>query len=151
MRAMEKVLPQVPKRKAMKERPAYLESLAPPKKRVAFFSGCLMDTVFMTTNDATTKLLQYAGCEIVIPKTQGCCGALHGHSGEVDKAREMAKKNISAFEEENIDYIIINAGGCGAFLHDYDYLFKDDEEWKERAQKFANKIKDVTSILIDLE
>src|SRR5690625_257747 len=151
LRAMEGVLPTVPKRKEMKKRPEHLKPLAPTKKRVAFFSGCLMDTVFMTTNDATMKLLQYASCEIVIPKTQGCCGALHGHSGEIDQAKEMAKKNIRAFEEDNIDYIITNAGGCGAFLHDYDYLFRDDEEWKERAHQFSKKIKDVTSILIDLE
>jgi len=151
MQAMEGVLPTVPKRREMKKRPEHLKSLARTKKRVAFFSGCLMDTVFMTTNDATTKLLQYAGCEIVIPKTQGCCGALHGHSGEIDQAKEMAKKNIRAFEEDNIDYIITNAGGCGAFLHDYDYLFRDDEKWKKRAQKFSEKIKDVTSILVELK
>lgn len=151
LRAMENVLPQVPKRKDMKRRPTHLQSFIKQKKRVAFFSGCLMDTVFMTTNDATMRLLQYAGCEIVIPKTQGCCGALHGHSGEQEQSKEMAKKNIAAFEDENIDYIITNAGGCGAFLHDYDYLLKDDPEWKERANKFAGKIKDISSVLVELE
>ncbi len=151
MRAMENVLPEVPKRKEMKERPTHLPALKKQKKRVAFFSGCLMDTVFMSTNDATTKLLQYAGCEIVIPKTQGCCGALHGHSGEINAAKEMAKKNITAFEEEQVDYIITNAGGCGAFLNDYEYLFRDEPEWHERAVKFSKKIKDISSILIELE
>src|SRR5699024_5538161 len=100
LRAMENVLPQIPKRKEMKQRPTHLESLTERKKRVAFFSGCLMDTIFMRTNDATMKLLQYAGCEIVIPSTQGCCGALHGHSGEQDQSIEMAKKNIEAFERD---------------------------------------------------
>lgn len=151
MTSMEKVLPEVPKKKQMKRRPTHLESIKPKKKKVAFFSGCLMDTIFMKTNDATTKLLQHAGCEIVIPETQGCCGALHGHSGEVSKAREMAKKNIQAFEDAGVDYIITNAGGCGAFLVDYDHLLKDDPEWSERADAFAAKIKDITSILIDLE
>lgn len=151
IRAMENVLPEVPKKKEMKERPTHLPALKKQRKRVAFFSGCLMDTVFMSTNDATTKLLQYAGCEIVIPKTQGCCGALHGHSGEVKTAKEMAKINITAFEEEQVDYIVTNAGGCGAFLNDYDYLFKDEPEWYERAVKFSTKIKDISSILIELE
>src|SRR5699024_3095907 len=151
MASMEKVLPKVPKRKQMKSRPEHLYPLQVQKKRVAFFSGCLMDTIFMKTNDATMKLLQYAGCEIVIPKTQGCCGALHGHSGEVDRARQMAKRNIEAFEEAEVDYIITNAGGCGAFLVDYDHLLKDDPEWKERADVFANKIKDITSILVELD
>src|SRR5699024_11611857 len=82
LRTMERVLTDVPKRKEMKDRPSHFEPLANKKKKVAFFSGCLMDTMFMSTNDATTKLLQYAGCEIVVPETQGCCGALQGHSGE---------------------------------------------------------------------
>ncbi|MEI3613455.1 (Fe-S)-binding protein [Pseudogracilibacillus sp. SO30301A] len=151
MRAMENVLPEVPKKKEMKERPTHLPALKKQKKRVAFFSGCLMDTVFMSTNDATTKLLQYAGCDIVIPKSQGCCGALHGHSGEINAAKEMAKKNITAFEEEQVDYIITNAGGCGAFLNDCEYLFKNEPEWQERAVKFSKKIKDISSILIELE
>ena len=151
IRAMENVLPKVPKKKEMKERPTHLPALKKQKKRVAFFSGCLMDTIFMSTNDATTKLLQYAGCEIVIPKTQGCCGALHGHSGEINAAKEMAKINITAFEEEQVDYIITNAGGCGAFLNDYEYLFRDEPEWHERAVKFSKKIKDISSILIELE
>ena len=72
------------------------------------------------------KLLQLAGCDIVIPKTQSCCGALHGHAGEKSGAKELAKRNIKAFENLNIDYIITNAGGCGAYLVDYDYLLKDD-------------------------
>jgi glycolate oxidase iron-sulfur subunit len=151
MSAMEKVLPEVPTRRQMKNRPRHLQAFRAQKKKVAFFSGCLMDTMFMKTNDATMKLLQYAGCEIVIPKTQGCCGALHGHSGEVARAREMAKRNITAFENAGVDYIITNAGGCGAFLVDYDHLLKDDPEWRDRAEHFAGKIKDITSILIELD
>lgn len=151
LRAMEKVLPDVPKRKVMKQRPEQVTAIAPRRKRVAFFSGCLMDTMFLSTNDATIKLLQYAGCDIVIPKTQACCGALHGHSGERERAMEMAKRNIEAFEEEAVDYIITNAGGCGAFLHDYEYLLREDAEWQKRAADFSRKIKDISSILIDLQ
>ncbi|MBP2257742.1 (Fe-S)-binding protein [Virgibacillus alimentarius] len=151
MRTMEKVLPEVPKKKEMKQRPRHYAPLKKQTKKVAFFSGCLMDTVFKTTNDATTKLLQYAGCEIVVPELQGCCGALHGHSGEREQAKEMAKRNIAAFEDAGVDYIITNAGGCGAFLVDYGYLLKDDPVWQERAAAFAAKIKDVTSILVALD
>src|SRR5690625_324425 len=150
LRTMERVLPDVPKRKQMKDRPSHFEPLASKKKNVAFFSGCLMDTMFMSTNDATTKLLQYAGCEIVVPETQGCCGALQGHSGELSQAKEMAKKNIKAFEDAGVDYIITNAGGCGAFLVDYGHLLRDEPEWKDRAAAFGNKIKDVTSVLVEL-
>lgn len=150
MAAMEKVLPDVPTLKEMKNRPEHLEAIGQKTHKVAFFSGCLMDTMFLETNNATMKLLQLAGCEIVIPKDQACCGALHGHSGEKDGAKEMARKNIKAFEDTGVDFIITNAGGCGAFLIDYDHLLKDDPEWKDRAQAFADKIKDISQILVEV-
>ena len=148
---MDLVLPKVPKMKAMKDRPEFLHAESTKKKQVAFFTGCLMDTMFLETNNATMKLLQLAGCDIVIPKTQSCCGALHGHAGEKNGAKELAKRNIKAFEDLNIDYIITNAGGCGAYLVDYDYLLKDDPQWAERAKQFVSKIKDITAILVELD
>ncbi|MFE4241362.1 (Fe-S)-binding protein [Peribacillus butanolivorans] len=147
---MEKVLPKVPKKSEMKNRPTELPAIGNPVKKVAFFSGCLMDTMFLDTNKATLKLLQLAGCEIVIPKAQACCGALHGHSGEKEGAKQLAKRNIEAFEADEVDYIITNAGGCGAFLIDYDHLLQDESEWYERAIAFKNKMKDISEILVDL-
>ncbi|MEK3887803.1 (Fe-S)-binding protein [Bacillus sp. FSL K6-3431] len=148
---MERVLPEVPKKKDMKNRPVFLQAQSTRTTTVAFFSGCLMDTMFMKTNDATMKLLQMAGCDIVIPKNQGCCGALHGHSGEKAKATELAKNNITAFEETNANYIVTNAGGCGGFLIGYDHLLADDPEWSERAKVFTGKLKDISQILVDLD
>lgn len=145
---MEKVLPKVPTMKEMKNRPEYLPAIGTPRHRVAFFSGCLMDTMFLQTNNATMKLLQLAGCEIVIPQNQTCCGALHGHSGEKEGSKDLAKRNIKAFEDLHVDFIITNAGGCGAFLIDYDHLLRDDPEWNERAKEFASKIQDVSEILV---
>ncbi|WP_251548870.1 (Fe-S)-binding protein [Neobacillus muris] len=145
---MEKVLPKVPTMKEMKNRPEHLPAIGQQVHRVAFFSGCLMDTMFLKTNDSTMKLLQLAGCEIVNPPSQTCCGALHGHSGEKETAKELAKRNIKAFEDLEVDFIITNAGGCGAFLIEYDHLLKDDLEWKERAEAFTEKIKDISEILV---
>lgn len=147
---MEKVLPSMPTMKEMKNRPYQLPAIGKKTYRVAFFSGCLMDTMFMKTNDATLKLLQLAGCDIAIPKDQACCGALHAHSGEQEDARNLAKRNIQAFEDLQADFIISNAGGCGAFLIDYDHLLKDDPQWKDRAKAFSNKIKDISEILVAL-
>lgn len=147
---MEKVLPKVPTMKEMKNRPEHLQAIGTKTHKVAFFSGCLMDTMFLETNNATMKLLQLAGCEIVIPKDQACCGALHGHSGEKEGAKGLARRNIKAFEDTGVDFIITNAGGCGAFLVDYDHLLKDDPEWKDRAQAFADKIKDISQILVEV-
>lgn len=151
LREMEKILPDVPKRKALKQRSEYIPAKGEKKATVAFFTGCLMDTLFLETNNATIQLLQKAGCEIVIPQTQACCGALHGHSGEKELAKELAKQNIEAFEKSNVEFIITNAGGCGAFLMEYDHLLKDDPQWAERAKKFVAKIKDITAILLELD
>lgn len=148
---MEKILPDIPSPKEMKQRPKRIDSEGPVKKQVAFFSGCLMDTMFMRTNDSTLKLLQKVGCDIVIPENQSCCGALHGHAGEKLTAKELAKKNIHAFEKMNVDYIVLNAGGCGAFLVDYDHLLKDEPEWQERAKKFVDKVKDISEVLVELD
>ncbi len=150
LKDMEKVLPDVPTLKEMKNRPKHLVPQGAAKRRVAFFTGCLMDTMFMETNNATMKLLQLAGCEVVIPPAQTCCGALHGHGGEKNQAKELAKRNIEVFEELNVDYIITNAGGCGAFLIEYDHLLKDDPSWTERAKAFTAKIKDISEILVEL-
>lgn len=151
LREMEKILPDIPKKKEMIDRDEHFAPAGSKKATVAFFSGCLMDTMFMETNHATIQLLQKAGCEIVIPKTQSCCGALHGHGGEKEIAKELAKQNIEAFEEHDVDYIITNAGGCGAFLIEYDHLLKDEPEWSERAKAFVAKIKDITEILYELD
>jgi glycolate oxidase iron-sulfur subunit len=151
IRTMEKVLPHVPTWKEMNDRPQHLAPEGTKKRRVAFFTGCLMETMFMETNNATMKLLQITGCEIVIPPAQTCCGALHAHSGEKNKAKELAKRNIEAFEQSNVDYIITNAGGCGAFLMEYDHLLKEESHWAERAKAFTAKIKDISAILVELE
>jgi glycolate oxidase iron-sulfur subunit len=148
---MEKVLPEVPTMKAMKNRPSYFSASGVQKKKAAFFSGCLMDTMFLETNNATLRLLQLAGCEILIPEDQACCGALHGHSGEKQSAKELAKRNIEAFEKLDVDYIITNAGGCGAFLIDYGYLLQDDPQWADRARDFSAKLKDISEVLYELD
>lgn len=150
LQRMESVLPEMPNRKQMVQRPTLVPARGPKKKRVAFFTGCLMDTMFLSTNDATIELLQLAGCEVVLPENQHCCGALHGHSGERQQGKELAKKNIVAFEHEQIDMIITNAGGCGAFLHDYEVMFQDDPDWADRARNFSEKITDISTVLVEL-
>nr|WP_130616459.1 (Fe-S)-binding protein [Cohnella abietis] len=116
---------------------------------VGMFRGCLMDMLFMETNYKTVQLLSEAGFEVIIPETQNCCGALHAHSGETSQAKELAKNNIRAFQEAGVDYIISNAGGCGAILVEYDHLLHDEPEWKEGGKWFAERVKDISSILLE--
>ncbi|MCM3601225.1 (Fe-S)-binding protein [Robertmurraya korlensis] len=151
MRGMEKILPTVPNQKDLKERGTYFSAIGETKATVAFFTGCLMDTLFTETNNSTIKFLQHAGCAVYIPKDQACCGALHAHSGEKKSAITLAKRNIEAFESLSVDFVVNNAGGCGAFLHDYPYLFEQESNWQSRAKVFQQKVTDISTILSKLE
>ncbi|WP_346773973.1 (Fe-S)-binding protein [Brevibacillus sp. SYP-B805] len=117
--------------------------------RVGMFRGCIMDVMFHDTNVNTVKLLARAGYDVVIPPEQTCCGALHAHSGERPQARELAKRNIRAFQAAEVDYIASNAGGCGALLQEYDMLLEDDREWREAAGWFASRVRDISELLLD--
>lgn len=116
---------------------------------VGMFRGCIMDVLFTETNINTVKLLQAAGFDVVIPPAQNCCGALHAHSGERDGAIELAKGNIRAFRDAGVDWIVSNAGGCGAQLAEYGHLLHDDPKWKDDAQWFASRTIDISKLLIE--
>ena len=121
------------------------------KTRVAFFTGCIMDTFFARVNDLSIKLLEKAGCEVVVHKEQTCCGALHQHSAEKETAIELAKKNIEAFEQVDCDYIVNAIGGCGAALVEYAHLFEESDPWHARAKKFSEKNKDISYLLARMD
>ena len=118
-----------------------------PRGRVGFVSGCVMSVMFGDTNLSSVALLNRAGFDVVVPRQQGCCGALFAHGGNLAGARESAKRNIAAFEKEKLDAIIINAAGCGSTLKEYGHLLAGDSEWAERARAFGEKVKDITEWL----
>ncbi|MGI8316695.1 (Fe-S)-binding protein [Halobacillus mangrovi] len=147
----EKVLPEMPSPKRRRERVKRYIRKRPSTAKVAFFTGCIMDSVFFYSNENTIELLLRSGAEVLIPEEQSCCGALHAHTGKTESAKELAKQNIDAFEKENVDYIINNAGGCGAKLVEYDHLFEEGTEWHKRAVRFVEKVKDFSEVLVDLD
>ncbi|MET3507222.1 (Fe-S)-binding protein [Halalkalibacter oceani] len=149
--AFERVTPTVASPGRKKKRPMELKPQGEPVYRVGFFKGCIMDTMFAEINDASMKLLQESGCEVVLIEEQTCCGALQNHSGDREIAKELAKKNIAAFEQYEFDFVINSIGGCGAMLVEYDHLFEDEPEWYERAKAFAAKNKDISYLLAELE
>jgi len=118
-----------------------------PVAKVGLFRGCIMDILFTDTNVHTAELLAEAGFEVVIPDAQVCCGALHAHGGDMAAARDLARRNIRAFREAGVDYIVSNAGGCGALLVEYDHLLKDDPGLAEDAAWFAERVVDVAELL----
>jgi glycolate oxidase iron-sulfur subunit len=116
--------------------------------RVAFFAGCIMSTAFAETDRATVRVLTAAGCTVVVPAQQGCCGALTVHAGDMDEARVMARRNIDAFELSGAEYIIVNAAGCGAALKEYAHLLHDDPAYAERAARFSAQVRDISEFLV---
>jgi glycolate oxidase iron-sulfur subunit len=117
------------------------------KATVFMHAGCVMHVAFAHVDEATVRVLQKAGCDVVAPSAQGCCGAINVHAGEMDRGRELAKRNIEAFERSGADIYVINAAGCGSALKEYGHLFDEDVEWKERATAFSARVRDITEWL----
>jgi glycolate oxidase iron-sulfur subunit len=121
------------------------------KHRVAFMAGCIANVSFARLNEATIRVLQRNGCEVVVPEGQGCCGALHLHSGLRGEARKLACRNIDAVLGGGFDAIITNAAGCGSTLKEYGELLDDDPEYSAKAKQFAGLMRDITEFLASIE
>jgi glycolate oxidase iron-sulfur subunit len=121
------------------------------KYRVAFLAGCIANVSFARLNEATVRVLQRNGCEVVVPEHQGCCGALHLHAGMRDEARKLACRNIDAILDGAFDAVITNAAGCGSTLKEYGELLEDVPEYAEKARRFSSSMRDITEFLSSLE
>jgi len=120
------------------------------RKRVGLLLGCVQRTFFSHVNAATARVLAAEGCEVIAPPEQPCCGALFVHAGEEEQAQKLARKTIDAFEQANVETIVINAAGCGSTVKEYGHLLRDDPVYTERAKRFAAKCKDISEILSEL-
>jgi glycolate oxidase iron-sulfur subunit len=119
--------------------------------RVALMAGCIANVCFARLNEATVRVLQKNGCEVLVPSGQGCCGALHVHAGLRNEARGLARRNIDALAEGGYDAILTNAAGCGSTLKEYGELLGGDPEYAPRAREFAGRMRDVTEFLASIE
>jgi len=149
-RRMADLLDLVPDRASAKGPPEIVRARGERRARVALLRGCVMGSVFAPTNSATARVLALNGIEVLVPDDQTCCGALHAHAGERDRARALARRNIASFERLDVDAVIVNAAGCGAAMKEYGWLLKDDREWSARASAFAAKVKDAIEYLADV-
>ena len=146
---MESLSPTVPK-SLSQQLPAFTpaEGNVERKVRVGMLEGCVQQVFFQHVNDATRRVLAAEGYDVVIPKDNGCCGALMVHTGEEEGARAFARRMIAAFEAADVEYIVINAAGCGSTMKEYGYLLADDPIWSERAKAFAAKCRDISEVLL---
>ena len=131
--------------------PAFTPAVGPKRFRVAVLTGCVMRVLFGDVNSDTVKVLAANGCEVLVNRRQGCCGALHIHNGYLDEARSMMRKLIDAFSPfDGLDAIIVNSAGCGSTMKEYGELLADDPAYAEKARAFASKVRDVCEFLGDI-
>lgn len=122
----------------------------PAQPKVGFLPGCIGSVMFNDVNRKAVELMAAAGADVLVPKAQTCCGAIHHHAAETDEAKAMARRNIDAFEADRPEMIATTIAGCGAMLHDYAELLADDPEYAEKAKQFAASVRDVTQVLAAL-
>jgi glycolate oxidase iron-sulfur subunit len=144
---------------------AAMERLAPPlgaaprlpervaarggrRATVGMLTGCVQREFFPGVNAATARVLAMEGCDVVIPRAQGCCGALSLHSGREEEARAFARRTVVAFEA--VDVIVVNAAGCGSAMKQYRDLLSGDAEWAGRAEALSAKTRDLAEYLGEL-
>ncbi len=123
------------------------------KRRVALMTGCAQKALNTDINDATIRLLRRLGCEVVIARGMGCCGALVHHMGKENESHAAAAKNIRAWTDEargdGLDAIVINTSGCGTTVKDYGHMFRNDPLAEDAAQ-VSRLARDVSEVLVEL-
>ena len=117
---------------------------------VGLLSGCIMPLVHGPTMEATVRVLTRNGCNVAVPVGQGCCGALNLHSGDIETARRMARRNIDVFLNSGVEKIIVASAGCGSAMKEYRELLKDDPEYGDKAERLSDMTVDVTEFLAGL-
>jgi glycolate oxidase iron-sulfur subunit len=149
LQAMERLLP--PITFGASPLPARIPAQGIQRRRVGLLLGCVQRVFFSNVNDATARVLAAEGCEVVVPETQQCCGALAEHAGEEKDAMEFARRLIDAFDASQVDTIVINAAGCGSAMKRYGHLLRNDPAYAARAKAFAAKCRDISEVLVELE
>ncbi|MER5422188.1 (Fe-S)-binding protein [Streptosporangium roseum] len=143
MAAMAELAPAVPARVRLPHR---VEARGRRRATVGMLTGCVQGEFFPQVNAATARVLALEGCEVVIPPSQGCCGALSLHSGLQGQAERFARRTIAAFERAGVDTVVVNAAGCGSTMKEYAEILEGD--WADRAR--AIRTVDLTEYLIEL-
>ena len=127
--------------------PCQIPAQGERRGRVGLLLGCVMRVLFPQVHRATVEVLTHSGLEVLIPREQGCCGALWVHNGYPQHARRLARRLFKAFQE--VDYIVVNAAGCGSTMKEYPLLFEGTRE-QAQAQQFSQRVRDVNELLVEI-
>ncbi len=145
--AMENLAPRLDKPVSLPER---TPATGQRRAVVGMLTGCVQGAFFPGVNAATARVLQAEGCDVVVPRSQGCCGALSVHNGREEEAQRFARSIVDTFEAAGVDLVVVNAAGCGSTMKEYADLLADDPTYADRAKDFAEKVRDVSEILVEL-
>jgi glycolate oxidase iron-sulfur subunit len=148
--AMESMLPPIPPQAFQDTLPELIPAQGKQRYRVGMLLGCVQRLFNPEVNDATVRVLTTNGCEVVIPRGQGCCGALSHHQGQAEQAQILARQMIDSFADTGVDYVLINASGCGHTLKEYGHILADDPLYAEKAKKFVSQVRDVQEFLAEV-
>src|SRR5881296_2365688 len=138
--AMEGLLGDVPRAEPL---PELIPARGRRRGRVGLLTGCVQGRLYPGVNRDTARLLALAGWEVVVPRAQGCCGALELHAGKTDDFRVRARRLVATFGDD-VDWVVTNAAGCGSALKEYGH-------WVQEARGLAARTRDVTEMLVDAE
>jgi glycolate oxidase iron-sulfur subunit len=153
--AMLALAPEATPNRSEAEGPAVFSPASPKTARVALLSGCAQPVLAPEINAATIRVLNRLGVEVVLPKGEGCCGALVHHMGRESQSHHQARALIDTWsveiENKGLDAIIITASGCGTSIKDYGYQFRDDPAYAAKSAKISALAKDITEYLATLD
>jgi glycolate oxidase iron-sulfur subunit len=154
LRAMVSLAKEWPATPRATDRPGVFPAQGERRGRVAILAGCAQPVLRPEINEAAIRLLNRLGIEVVVAEGAGCCGALTHHMGFEEAAHESAKAAIAAWHREiageGLDAIVITTSGCGTVIKDYGYIFRNDPEWKDRAQAVSARALDISEYLAQL-
>jgi glycolate oxidase iron-sulfur subunit len=141
-------IPQLAKKPFMARHPEVIPG-EPGKPKVAFFVGCMTNFVYTEIGEAAVALFRHLGCTVIIPKSQQCCGLPAMSGGDAATVRELALKNLEAFENLDADYIMTACATCGGALHKFYPLVvgKRNPELYDRCKAVADKVVDASVLL----
>jgi glycolate dehydrogenase iron-sulfur subunit len=149
--------------------PERVPALGTRRAVVGMLTGCVQSVFFPQVNAATARVLAAEGCDVIIPRGQGCCGALSLHSGRAAEAIGFAQQTIATFEAAGVDAIIVNSAGCGSAMKEYERLLRhlaapggaagaspalagqvEGASWASRAAALSARVRDLAEFLAEL-
>jgi len=130
--------------------PERVQARGPRRMVVGMLLGCVQREFYPGVNAATARVLAMEGCDVVVPPDQGCCGALSVHNGRAEEGRRFARALVDAFDGAGVERVVVNSAGCGSTMKEYAELLADDPAYADRARELAEKVRDVTELLVEV-